>query len=561
MPKPTLLETDTVTLEQLMSNGNAYRVPAYQRDYSWEKEQWEDLWLDIVEGAGTDLPHYMGAIVLQRLRDHYQVIDGQQRLATLTTLCVALLERLNSSGLEDDKHRASLLKTQYVGADDPSSLRWASKLSLNDSDDRFFQEFIINSRTPPATAKLPDSNRRLLGARDFFREKLGTLKEAADGASLVRFFVERIGKHLTFTRIIVEDELNAYAVFETLNARLVQLTATDLLKNYLFSLFRGGTVDLDQAKGQWARILRTVEPEDVPQFLRHFLASRQSPVVRVERLFKELKLLVRTREHAFSLLDDLERAAGWYAALDDPYDPFWSGGFADCKAEVRAVGLFQVSQYKPLLLACFAKAMNPQDIQRVLRACKVVSFRFNIIGRRNPNELEAGYNLAAMAVLQAGAPTSRTAIDALKPHYVADDDFVSDFTRAAFPTKGRRAKLAKYILMELEHQAGGPAEDFETAPTTLEHVLPERLSDAWRPAFDEELHTNFVDKLGNYALLERDRNNDLGNAGYAQKRAVYRQSKFELTRAITAEEWTPAAIQQRQAGLAKMAKTVWQVDF
>jgi uncharacterized protein with ParB-like and HNH nuclease domain len=200
-------------------------------------------------------PHYMGPLVLQRDAEHFKVIDGQQRLATLSILCLAVLDRLRRLGTDEDLQRYELLKSQYIGAKDAASLRWASKLSLNENDDAFFQGTLVNHGEPANERKLRSSEQRLWGARNFFVEKLAErFPPATPGEDLVRFFVGSIAKRLAFTQIIVEDELNAYTVFETLNARSLRLTSTDLLKNYLLSLLKTGRADLQQGKDLWARI-------------------------------------------------------------------------------------------------------------------------------------------------------------------------------------------------------------------------------------------------------------------------------------------------------------------
>ena len=95
MALENLLRTDTVNLNDLFLNGRKYRVPIYQRDYSWQEENWDELWDDIVAIQQSGAPHYMGAIVLQSLEDKfYGIIDGQQQLATLSLLALGVIRRI-----------------------------------------------------------------------------------------------------------------------------------------------------------------------------------------------------------------------------------------------------------------------------------------------------------------------------------------------------------------------------------------------------------------------------------------------------------------------------------
>jgi uncharacterized protein with ParB-like and HNH nuclease domain len=92
-----LLDTKTVNLTDVIGNGKKYKIPSFQRDYSWEKDQWEDLWIDMKDAYESGLTHYMGAIVLQaREEGIYDVIDGQQRLTTLSIFAIAIVQFLKN---------------------------------------------------------------------------------------------------------------------------------------------------------------------------------------------------------------------------------------------------------------------------------------------------------------------------------------------------------------------------------------------------------------------------------------------------------------------------------
>ena len=166
MARANLLNTTDVTLKGLLANGLRYGVPPYQRDYSWREEHWDDLWQDLIELARhEEAQHYMGAIVIQpKGREEYVIIDGQQRLCTLSLLvlsAVALLEERVASGAdtENNRERARILRETYLGTKDPGSLLWQSKLALNRNDDTFYQGTLLQLRTPHAPKRLSDSNR------------------------------------------------------------------------------------------------------------------------------------------------------------------------------------------------------------------------------------------------------------------------------------------------------------------------------------------------------------------------------------------------------------------
>ena len=160
----------------LIGNGRVYRVPPHQRDYSWTHEEWEDLWRDVMamRDAGGEARHYLGALVVQEVRDRdFQVIDGQQRLATLSLLALAVVAHLRELAgegrdAEANRGRGERLRNRFVGEKDPASLVESSRLFLNDADDGFYQDHLVQLRPPHNPRGLSDSNRQLWGASSTF---------------------------------------------------------------------------------------------------------------------------------------------------------------------------------------------------------------------------------------------------------------------------------------------------------------------------------------------------------------------------------------------------------
>ena len=563
MARGNLLNTSDVTLKTLLGNGMRYSVPPYQRDYSWKEEHWEDLWLDLVDvSEDEDSQHYMGAVVLQQNdRELFTVIDGQQRLATLSIVvlaAVSLLEERASAEIEkgDNSERARLLRDGFLGTKDPGSLRYSSKLSLNRNDDVFYQGTLLQLKAPHAPSRLPHSNRLLWQAFGYFHSKLAVRFPSNDeGGSLARFINEAIAQRLLFIRVQVDDDLSAYTVFETLNARGLDLTASDLLKNYLMALVaRRSETDLKHVLDQWSRITDTVGIRTLPDFLRHHLNSRQ-PFVRQERLFKAIKADVRTAEDVFALLDELERSAVLYQALQDPYDPYWAD-LPIAKEQVRILNLLGVKQFKSLALSTGRKV--PDLLQDLLRFCMLISVRYTIIGDLNPSELERVYNEVAVDIERDTLRTSGQIREALRQVSVSDEDFRDAFSRRSIAASGRSKKVVRYILCALERQLGHHDVKDETCAATIEHILPENLGKSWETIYSHDQHERFVQRLGNYTLLDPSRNRDLGNLSFSDKLAGYKNSGYRMTSRISASEWTPELIEARQREMAGWAATVWQ---
>lgn len=564
----TMLNARTINYLEQIGNGKRYRVPPYQRDYSWSEEQWDDLWNDIVElHTKPDSYHYMGALVVQEESDRdLLIIDGQQRMATLSIFAlavIALLDDLAGQGIEPERNRERMreLRNRFIGERDPASLIESSRLTLNENDNPFYQDYLVQLRKPPHPRGLSRSNRLLWECFRFFKDRLGQLfAHSRDGAAITRLLSETVARRLLFILITVADDLNAYTIFETLNARGLELTVTDLLKNYLFSRVHVAS-DLQALQRRWQRLIATVTPERFPEFLRYHLLC-EVPQVRSQRLFKLVRERVQTPQQVFTLLEALEARAELFAALSDPAHGYWHD-LPKASQYIRELNLFRVKQMTPVLFAAW-EHLTPDNVVRVLRMISIISFRYTVVSALNPNELESIYHEAARAIIEQRVTTPAELFAILKPIYVPDQKFTNDFTTLAIPTSGQRKKLVKYILAMLESQWSGRFCDPENDPASIEHILPENPTQAWEESFPRTQWESAVYRLGNLTLLSPADNRRLGNAHYQEKRVVYSQSSYTLTRHIpelAPEEWTPAFLERRQQEMAHRARDIWRIDM
>lgn len=332
----TSFNTSNSTYRKLIGNGLTYRIPPFQRDYSWGEEQWDDLWQDIIEVASLDAEpsHYMGYLVVQSDNDKsFDVIDGQQRLTTLSLIVLAVLknlQRLVDLGDESDsnKRRYDQIRQTYIGYLDPVTLVSKTKLTLNRNNDNYFQNFIVVLRPLPIRG-FNVSEHLLRKAFDWFDKRVQDYIKPStqDKGIALASLVENMSDRLFFTVISVTDELNAYKVFETLNARGVRLSSTDLLKNYLFSVLHKENQDTHELKvleDKWESIVSRLGSEDFPDFLRSYWVSRHKSVRHAE-LYKAVKNTVHnSRQAVFDLLRGMEEDIDAYLALTMPETSEWS---------------------------------------------------------------------------------------------------------------------------------------------------------------------------------------------------------------------------------------------
>ena len=271
---------------------------------------------------------------------------------------------------------------------------------------------------------------------------------------------------------------------------------------------------------------------------------------------------VRTPDDTFAFVKALEAHAELFAALADVNHGYWMD-LPAAKPFVQELNLFGARQMTPAFFAAWGR-FSDDDFVRLLKLAGVIAFRYSVVSGLNPNLLERVCHFAAKAVLDGQANRPGAVFAQLRPIYVDDDRFESDFGRWTVGTRGKREKLARHVLARLETDAGERAVDPETDPGTVEHVLPENPAGEWAEVFPPDRWDAAVDRLGNLTLLERALNRDGGNAGYPAKRAAYESSGYALTREVAdlaPEEWTPALLEERQRRLAARAVRLWRSDF
>ena len=561
------LGTANATFRQLMGNGLSYRVPAFQRDYSWGAEEWDDLWQAIVALLEEDAEpaHYMGYVVLQSEgQRNYEVIDGQQRITTLSLLVLAAIAQLRSlAGSDDerapDNRRAAQLRTSYIGYLDPVTLVSRAKLTLNRSNDSYYQNYLVPLGRLPSHG-INASERLMRRAFLWFKERIAA-HAGASGEAVARF-VDSVVDRLVFTTISVADGVNAFKVFETLNARGVRLSATDLLKNLLFSVVvRDGTheTEIKALERRWETVVDLLGGESFPEFLRVYWNSRHA-LVRKASLFKTISTAVGDRAGAFALVRSLEEDARVFVALRSPGDGVWNTTERRCLAQLE---LFGVRQPLAALLAAYNRfaARDRNAFERFLKAIVALSFRYNVICRRQANEQEAAYNRIARALAEHRMDANE-AVASLRTIYPENREF-----RAAFADAERKAhrhrRLVRFVLLQLEYRLSGQPFDLESDAYNLEHILPEHPAEGDWSHFDDRQREECVHRLGNMTLLETQANRAIGNSSYATKRQCYLDSDFGLTRRIATEyeTWTPEKMRARQDWMARQASDIWRIDF
>jgi len=542
-----MLETSTIRWGELVSNGRLLEVPPFQRNYAWQEKDWEDLWSDLLEAQASNSNHYMGSVVLQaRSERHFSLIDGQQRLTTLSILAAAVIDRLSELArlgqeADDNRRRAEILKARLLGSQSPTSLRHEWKLKLNYQCNGFFQNQLLCEKIPPPNRQMPEPHRLMAAAYHFFSDRLQDLGRFPNGEALASFLDDVVALRLLFIQVKVEDEVSAYTVFETLNARGTELTPTDLLKNYLFSLVPPEPANIALLEYRWDQIGSLVGWQKFSDFLRHYLNSI-GPLIRDKALFREMKSRFQRSEEVLPLLDTLEGESRIYQALKDPLSPAWDKSGPGFKSDLRFLNEIGIDQAFPALLAG-SRHLDPKVFRSLVRLLGICLFRFSAVGNRRNNTIEATISRLANGIA-GGTVTLQSEIqEQLLPLYPQDEQFRQEF--ALWAPQGTKKELIRMVLARLQEVDGSE----NNRMLNLEHLLPKA-----------SLEKPWTNRLGNLVLIEEKWNRKAGEKSFAEKREILSGSKFfpEDLRAYT--DWGPQQIEARQQAMAQSAAKLWSFD-
>lgn len=545
------LDTKNEYFRDILSNGKKYVVPRFQRDYSWSESHWADWWADISWLRESNEYHYMGYLVLKKKDDMtFVVIDGQQRLTTFSLLVLAAIKRLREIS-PNVAGRVDALRTNFIGAADLVNLRTENKLKLNRNNDYYYREAVEGKGIPNRIAK--GSVRLMRKALNYFYDKLGDITNEVEISELIQLVAQR----MLFTTIYVGDELSAYSVFETLNARGVKLSSSDLLKNYLFSIMdpQNDTPDevLDEVDQQWDRIGEQIGGRNYSEYILVQWNSTHK-LTRASQLFKALRSEVVKKKHVRDYLTTLTQQSQFYGAVFDGYNEFWKDypEKESIKRDLNCLRLFSVRQPHSLLLAAHENLR--EDFHRVLERVKILSLRLAICGIRAP---ERTYNEICLKIGDGHGLSEIT--DLLRRHSPSDDQFRTSFQAQTIHSL-TTDKQIRYLLARLEeYHANQSKHSIDETALTVEHVLPSNPNAEWTEYFGADWDT-YKDQIGNVALVGATMNRELGQRSFAEKKRILSKAEYELSRAIAdLDGWGSEEIQVRQKKLADIAVQLWRL--
>lgn len=545
------MQASETTIRKLIEGSKQYVVPLFQRPYSWNQKHWSTLWQDVIDLVDDTAarPHFFGSTVTAPARSVPQgvgkwlLIDGQQRLTTTQLFLAAVRDSALSIGEKNlaEKIEGQSLLTAYEQDDEQLKV-------LPTQGDRDAFRAIVR-RTPFCHSRLADCH-------GYFISRLKA-RAALSGDLLERVYLVVVDR-LSLVGITCDENDNPHLIFESLNAKGEKLTPADLIRNFV--LMRIHVNEQQAVFDQYWCPIQEALGDQLTEFVRHYL-MKEGKIMKSADIYFELKdrLKNATPEQTKHFLSDLHRHGIYYARFVNPLKYETD---AEISAALERLRVIEATVAYPLLLRVFDAVqegtLSREQLLDVLEILESFLVRRSVCGYPS-NQLRK----ILPPIFDAIGVLGEAFIAGLRQHLGGKrcpDDKTFTYALVVQPLYSTARKLTRLrIMLERLERSFEHKEPADLATAQIEHVMPQTLTPEWVQELGDTAQEDWarlLHTIGNLTLTGY--NPDLSNHPYADKRALLKQSHFEMNRYFDhVDHWTPEAIEERGRALGQRALTIW----
>ncbi|GAA8067524.1 DUF262 and DUF1524 domain-containing protein [Helicobacter pylori] len=546
------------------NQNNQFVIPIYQRLYSWKKEQCEQLWDDIIKIGGNDKMngHFIGSILYVRdgithSNNPLLIIDGQQRLTTITLLFIAL--RNHSS---DEVKRKEIENRYLINSDEKGDKKF--RLILSKSDKDTLLSLIDKNKRKPSEPSV-----KIMENFKLFEEWISRwIRKNTDKLETIFKGLEK----LMIVWIALEKEKDdPQLIFESMNSKGIELTQTDLIRNYIVMK----TETEEKQKGFYNQYWRAME-EDFKQskkqskredpfnkFVRHYLTIKTGKIPNEKRVYKAFKDYQQKEGIEIeNLLKDLQKYCGHFCQI-----AFKKEADKDLNKALSFLVDLEMDVIYPLLLELYSDysdgVLSQQDFIPIIALTESYICRRAVCGIPS-NGLNKFFPSFTKKI------DKKQYLKSVEEHFgslTGNQKFPNDFEfKDSFITKelyGRnktKKKKTKYFLERLENF--DTKEPVNTQECTIEHIMPQTLNLEWKRDLGgnfQAIHDKYLHTIGNLTLTGY--NKEYSNNSFQEKRDMekgFKQSPLRLNQSLKdLEVFGEKEIEKRANDLADWALEIW----
>jgi hypothetical protein len=564
------IECKDCTVQEALTD-RFYSIPRFQRPYSWDRDNVKEFLDDTFLERDSDV--FIGSIVVSHeQKDLFNIVDGQQRLTTITLILATLRDRMHAAGLHDlasGSHQLILRKD--INAKQRPVLGTQSgypflqdrlQPHIGESNDQYrpspdekliFSAYLcINEWLDDHLIRSAGKKQSKLLDKDWMEEQLSWLRDKLLGLKLIR--------------IVLENEDDAYLIFETLNTRGLDLSVSDMIKSYVLRTLPAKSTNADVPKDQWdelcAGLLKQPYGVSPSTFLLHFWLSKHE-YVGEKKLFRSVKATIKTRNEVKSFLEELIDEAENYKTILDADDRVWRPEEFPVRDSLLALQLFRLKQQIPMVMAALRmyskRVVTLKQLRLCLSAIEAFHFQFTAIAsERSSGGISQMYSLSARELSKAvDSQEAAAAIDVLikklRQRVPSREVFIAEFKSLRYSSAdSSRRMIVRYALEKIETTLLPPDAPTDYSRMSVEHIAPQTELKVLGPK---------VHSIGNLMLLDPSSNSSLGNKAFLEKKKkMLMLPKTYVDECIrNATSWGQDEIDRRAKWLAEVSfDRVWK---
>ncbi|HDY7661995.1 TPA: DUF262 domain-containing protein [Vibrio vulnificus] len=607
--------------------GRLLRIPDYQRGYAWLEHQLEDFWEDLLQ-LDPERIHYTGVITLESVNKQqwslwendlwvidgvgynpYYVVDGQQRLTTSMILIQSILEsvptdtQLNYQSIES-------IKKQYVlfAADDGQRQSFLFGYEKDNPSDEYLKTKIFGEHSHSNDFKETLYTQNLLNAKNYFKSKLSVLT-----VEEITILYKKLTQRFKFNLYEIDDEIDVFVTFETMNNRGKPLTSLELLKNrliYLSTLFHdhaGHDVLRRKINNAWKTMYEYLgknpeAPLNDNLFLRnhwtmYFKYTRQKGDDYIKYLldekFTSQNVTHPKNEHNRLTVEEIEAYVTnlqqsirpWFY-MHNPYFQISDYDNEENRLLLDRLHRLSFRAFKPLILAAFVSKQSFEDINQLLRSAERYNFTLFTLSQRRSNTGDTEFFSMARDLMTKATtiPLAVDKINAWVEYYYDPEKFYNYIAEKYELGNGGffRWDGLRYFLYEYDqwltyrgkqstnklswHHLSSSKKD----SVTIEHIYPQTATNEyWQTRFghiDKEQSVLLTNSLGNLVPLSRSKNSSLQNDGFDLKKnngygVGYYNGSASENEIAQKDEWVPTSILERGLDLLAFMEERWAISL
>ena len=550
-------------LAKIFSSDFDYSIPSYQRPYAWTEVQAGDLFSDLYDFfvKEKDDTYFLGSIVLikDEGKPHAEVIDGQQRLTTLTILLAALTQ-LSTGNIRDAFHRYLCEPGNVL-----ESLPQKPRLTLRERDRAFFEKYVQGVRLPELidqdAAQLDNESQRniRLNAK-LFLDRL-TEKFGNDADALTKFggfLVQRC----FLVAVSTPSQQSAFRVFSVLNSRGLDLLPTDIIKSDIIGNIKSPDKQ-DEVTERWEELEVQTGRDGFAELFGHIRMIFAKEKARRTLLEEFREQVVKKFESTETLMSTVVEpwADAYLIAKKCKY--LSTTNAADVNALLTWLNRIENSDWLPSAIKFLAT--QGQDAEYVVwffRKLERLASFMHICG------YDVNQRIERYALVLIGLEGAHSLKALLSDVELTDDEKTKMLQVLDGDIYLMTARRRNHLLLRLDAFLGDGAASYDTGLLTIEHVLPQTVNPAsdWQKVWpDESLRKRWVHRLANLVPLTQKRNSQAQNYDFFKKKTAYFGGKQGIssyaltTQVLNMAEWTPTGVSQRQKDLIELLSVKWEL--